>query len=107
MRKLEIVVPNDYTPSAGEVNNIVYLTCKHTCGWPMRMADLAVCTMMAGEMKGQEGLQKLFEVTIEYVWDHICGEPEETTTDDFAKHLGPILEEWFQKTTPEDRAKID
>lgn len=106
-KTLELPVPDDYVPSEGELNNIVYLVCKYTANWPMRTADLSVCLLMAGgqeEIIGNEGLTRLVEQTCEYVWDHICGEPEEPTADQFFDHIKPILQHWYSNTTPEDRA---
>lgn len=102
---LDIGVPADYVPSDGEVDNIVYLICKYTAQWPMRSADLAICKMMAGDMKGREGIEQLVRVTCEYVWDHICGEPKKPTAKDFFTHMKPLLEEWYSKTSADDRSK--
>lgn len=109
-KSLELPVAEDYTPSEGELNNFVYLTCKYTVGWGMRMADLAVCLTMAGgadKIKGGEGLTKLCDVTCEYLWDHVCGEPDEISPDKLFDHMKPILQEWYNNSTPEDRAKTD
>jgi len=103
---LNIDVPDDYRPSDGEIDNIVYLICKYTVSWPMRPADLAVCKMMAGQqgLTGKEGIVHLVEVTCEYVWDHIAGEPDDTSPDDFFEHMKLMLEEWYKNSTPEERA---
>lgn len=109
-KTLELPVADDYVPSEGELNNIVYLICKYTVGWQMRTADLAVCVLMAGGQEaivGNAGLTKLVEETCEYVWDHICGEPEEPTADQFFDHIKPALQAWYAESTPEERAKID
>jgi len=105
---LDIGVLDDYEPSAGELNNIVYLVCKYTANWPMRGADLSICLMMAGmdgEVKGPKGISNLVRVTCDYVWDHVCGEPSDTSPRKFFAHMKPMIEEWYSKTTPEDRAK--
>ena len=104
MVELDISLPEGYKPSEGEINNFVYLVCKYTVGWMMRGADLAVCQMMTGPIVGKQGLEKLLEQTTEYVWDHICGEPEEPTAEQLALHMKPVLEEWYSKSTPEERA---
>lgn len=104
-KTLQLPVPDDYTPSAGELNNFVYLICKYTVGWAMRAADLQVCLMMVGgPVKGNEGLSKLCDVTCEYLWDHICGEPEDASPEQFFEHVKPLLQEWYQKATPEERS---
>lgn len=103
---LDIGVPDDYVPSAGELDNIVYLVCKYTAGWSMRSADLAVCLMMVGEVKGSKGISNLVHVACDYVWDHICGEPSNTSSKKFFEHIKPMLEEWYSKTRPSDRALI-
>ena len=97
-------VPKNYKPSAGELDNLVYLICKYGANWEMKQADLSVCLMMAGETIGPEGIKHLVEVTCEYLWDHICGEPTEPTAKQIQKHVEPLLEEWYSKTTPEQRA---
>ena len=53
---LDIGVLDGYEPSAGELDNIVYLVCRYTCGWNMCGADLAICLQMAGEVKGAKGI---------------------------------------------------
>lgn len=100
----KIDLPADYRLSDGEVDNIVYLVCKYTVGWPMRQADKAVCQMMMGDVKGPEAVAKLVEVATEYVWDHICGEPDEPTQEQLFEHIAPVIADWFGKTTPAERA---
>jgi hypothetical protein len=106
MNTLNIDVPDDYQPSDGEIDNIVYLICKYTVSWGMRQADLAVCKMMAERrgLTGKEGISNLAMVTCEYVWDHICGEPDDTSPEAFFEHMRPMLEEWYGNSTPEERA---
>ncbi len=107
MTQLTIDVPEDYEPSEGELNNFVYLVCKYTVNWQIRACDLAVCTMMASTgspIRGSAGLARLLDVTCEYAWDHLAGEPDEKSPEDFAKHMVPLLEEWYTKSTPEERA---
>lgn len=101
---LDLPIDDDYVPSKGELDNFVYLCCKYTAGWNMRQADLAVCLMMANDIKGSEGLTKLCEVTCEFLWDHICGEPKEPTAEQFFDHMKPILKDWYENSTPERRA---
>jgi hypothetical protein len=110
MAKLELQLPDDYTPSAGELNNFVYLTCKYTCGWQMRQCDLAVCLLMAGgaeAIKGPEGLTKLCEVTCEYLWDHVCGEPDDVDSEGFFNHVKTALQTWYATSTAEERASTE
>lgn len=96
-------LPSDYKLTDGEIDNIVYLTCKYTANWPMRQADLAVCKALTGEGTGPQHLEKLVRTTCEYVWDHICGEPDETSPDDFYNHIAPLITNWFSNTTQEER----
>lgn len=107
MKSLELPIPDDYKPSPGELNNFVYLVSKYTVGWIPRQADHAVCLMMAGgadTIVGNEGLTKLCEVTCEYLWDHICGEPENPTAEELFDHIKPALQYWYQNSTVEERA---
>lgn len=105
--KLKIAVPDDYEPTPGEINNLVYLTCKYTIGWGMRAADLAVVQTMVPEPRGAAGVTELLERTCEYLWDHIAGEPDEFTPAQLVEHMRPVLEEWYAGTTPEERASTD
>jgi len=109
-KSLELPIEDSYVPSAGELNNFVYLVCKYTVNWGMRACDLQVCLMMAGgaeEIKGNAGLTKLCEVTCEYLWDHVCGEPEEPTTDQLFDHIKEGLQAWYKNSTPEERAATE
>lgn len=122
-KSLELPINDDYIPSDGELNNFVYLTCKYTVQWPMRQTDLAVCLELAksrfgedvqagqtqpvGLIKGVEGLTRLLEVTCEYIWDHIAGEPDEFSPDDLFYHMKPILQEWYANTTIEERGNAN
>lgn len=106
---LELPVADDYTPSDGELNNFVYLVCKYTVGWQMRSADLAVCLMMAGgkdNIVGNAGLSRLCETTCEYLWDHICGEPEEASGEAFFEHIKPLLQRWYNEQNAEERSDL-
>jgi len=63
--------------------------------------------MMAGgveAIKGTEGLSRLCEVTCEYLWDHVCGEPEDTSSEGFFNHIKPLLQTWYESQTAEERA---
>jgi hypothetical protein len=109
-KSLELPVADDYTPSAGELNNFVYLVCKYTVGWIPRSCDHDICVMMAGgsdNIKGNEGLSELCMHTCEFCWDHIAGEPEEFDADKLFDHIKPILNEWYANSTVEDRAKTE
>jgi hypothetical protein len=104
---LNIDVADDYRPSDGEIDNIVYLVCKYTVGWGMRQCDLAVCRMMTeaqGGIVGKQGISNLVMVTADYVWDHICGEPDEVSPTAFFEHMRPMLEAWYSDTSPAQRA---
>jgi hypothetical protein len=101
-------VPDDYKLGPGEINNIVYLICKHTCGWPMRAADLAVCNMMRDQSaSGSQEIQSLIEVTVEYVWDHIMGEPYAPSQEMILQHIQPMLQHWYETTPQADREITD
>lgn len=104
---MKLEIPQDYVPSAGEINNIVYLCCSYTVGWPMRATDLAVCEMMRDKtLTGQAAIENLVQVACEYVWDHICGEPEEPSVEQLTDHMHSVMEKWYEHTTPEERADI-
>ena len=71
----------------------------------MRQADLAVCKRMAGPIWGADGITHLVKIVCEYCWDHVCGEPEETSPEAFFEHMKPILELWYSTATPQERSK--
>lgn len=107
-KSLDLPVPDDYVPGAGELNNFVYAICKYTVEFPMRNADLTVCLLMAGGssgdgIKGNAGLTRLCQVTCKYLWDHICGEPDDFTPDQLFDHIKPALQLWYDKQTVEER----
>jgi len=104
---LDLPVSDDYVPSAGELNNMIYLCHRSIANWTMRGCDLSVCLMMAGEISGNIGLSHLCEVCCEYIWDHILGEPDEHSPEDFFKHMKMILNAWYKSTTLEERANIN
>ena len=110
MEQLELPIPDDYEPSVGELDNFVYLVCRYTVSWPVRAVDVQICTKMAGgieAIRGNAGLSNLLQVTSEYLWDHICGEPEDTSAEMFYEHMRPILDNWYEKTSAEERSQID
>ena len=101
---MNLDIPGDYKVEEGEANNLVYLTLKYTVGWQMRAADFGVMLLMQnGQITGTQGIQKLVEDTCEYAWDHIAGEPDDTSTEQLIEHITPIIEEWYKGTTPEQR----
>lgn len=102
MKDLGLAV--DYKPSEGELDNFLYLTFKYTINWGMRQADKAICLMLADDVVGQKGLERLLKVTAEYIWDHLMGEPPETKPEDLITHMEPLLEQWYAATTAEERA---
>jgi hypothetical protein len=104
MAEIDVELPIDYRLTEGEIDNIVYLTCKYTVCWSMREVDKTVCKMMAGDGLGIAYLRKLVRVTCEYVWDHISGEPEEPTQEQLYDHMAPILTEWFKTSTQAERS---
>lgn len=101
---MNIDLPDDYKLTAGEIDNIVYLICKYTVQWPARSVDIHIMSMMLGEARGKDAVETLVQNTCEYVWDHICGEPDEPTTEMLVEHIKPMIEEWFSKTTQEERS---
>lgn len=106
-RTLELPIPDDYVPTPGELDNFVYLTSKYTVGWIPRSADHAICLQMAGgadKIIGNSGLTKLCEETCEYLLDHICGNPENPTVDELFDYMKPTLQQWYNNSTPEQRA---
>jgi hypothetical protein len=101
---MNLGIPHDYRLEDGEIDNLVYLTCKYSASWGMRAADLAVCQMLAGSpLFGESGVSRLVNVTTRYLWDHILGEPGGTYADDMYAHMVPMLEEWYRLASPEER----
>lgn len=108
MEKLSVVLPEDYELSDGEIDNIVYLCCKYTVQFNMRPADLFVCKKLFGQGKrGVESVQELIEITCEYIWDHICGEPDDFTTETLVNHMVPIFNKWFNDSSKEERSNTN
>ncbi len=106
---LGLPVANDYVPSYNELDNLVYITCKSTINWNMRSADLAVCLMMTGgpsNICGDAGISRLVYNTCEYLWDHITGGDSDLSPRTMFEHIQPFLFEWYESTTPEERAMI-
>ena len=104
---LDLPIPDNYVPSYGELDNIVYLVCKYTINWPMRVADLSVVLTMAGgpdNIKGNKGISHLVNITCDYLWDHVMGEPDDISSDKLFSHIQPCLFEWYENTTPDERA---
>jgi hypothetical protein len=108
MSKITANIPADYRLSDGEIDNIVYLVCKYTVEWNMRQVDKMVCQrMMSEEKTGVSQIQDLVCVTCEYVWDHICGEPDTFTPESLVEHMAPMISSWFENTSSqEERSKI-
>ena len=104
---LDLPIPDNYVPSDGELDNIVYLVSKYTINWNMRAVDLAVVLTMSGgasNIKGNAGISRLVAVTCEYLWDHVAGEPADLSVEKMFTHIQPVLFEWYENTTPEERA---
>ena len=77
------VDPATHIPTDGEMNNLCYLSMKYLIGWQMRGCDFAVVKMVAGRVSSMEELTDRFIPALaEYMWDHICGEPDEPTVED-------------------------
>lgn len=105
MRSLGLRIVDDYRPSDGELDNLVFLTLKYTIGWPMRQADKAVILQFAGDdLCGDAGISRVVEQACEYAWDHICGKPEDFDTDTLFDHIRPILNEWYDNSNVEQRS---
>ena len=102
--KLNIEIPDDYKPSDGELDNLVYLALKYGANWQMRGCDKQVVLVMCENTIGSVGISKVLETACEYAWDHILGEPDEGTPEDMYNHLKPLIEEWYSKSTVEERA---
>lgn len=100
-------LPADYKMTDGEIDNIVYLTCKYTIGWNMRQADLHVCKRLMGDAMGPQAVHKLLEATAEYLWDHVCGEPEHFTAQQLYDHMAPAILEFFTFTPSVRNATSD
>jgi len=103
---LELPVSDNYNPNAWELNRFVYLISKHTIGCTPRAIDHKMCLMLAGginHIRGNEGLSKLCQATCDYLRDHICG-LDETHTQRFFDHVKPLLQEWYNNSTKEERS---
>lgn len=109
MSEITANIPADYRLSDGEIDNIVYLICKYTVEWNMRQVDKAVCQMMMSKEKtGVPQIEDLVRVTCEYVWDHICGEPDNFTAEQLYDYMAPMITEWFKITSSqEERSKTE
>lgn len=104
----EIGLPADYELSPGEVDNVIYLTCKYTVGWGMRQADKAVVlALLEGGTKGSDCVHRLVQTTCEYLWDHIAGEPDDVTPAQLYEHMVEPLKEWFRTTDQATRSVTD
>jgi|WetSurMetagenome_2_1015567.scaffolds.fasta_scaffold1781515_1 hypothetical protein len=78
---MNIDLPTDYQLSDGEIDNIVYLTCKYTVGWQSRSVDVSVMKLMLGTtVRGKEAVTKLVENTCEYVSASPTNPPRKTFT---------------------------
>lgn len=97
MEKIDWKTPAGHKITPDEMNNIVYLTCKYTISWPMRTADLMViATMVNKDKTGPEAMDDLMDVTCEYIWDHLCGEPESPQPNDYKTHMVTMLNEFWE-----------
>ena len=107
---LGLPIPDNYKPSYGELDNVVYITCKYTINWPMRMADLAVVLSIAGgpdNIVGDKGISNLVSITTDYLYDHVMGKPKSPTSEQLFNHIQPMLFDWYENTTPEERANTE
>lgn len=97
-------VDSKYVPSEGEIDNLIYLTMRFTIDWNMRQADKAIVLQMAGDVVGIKGISNLVEVCCEYTWDHLAGEPEDVSIEDFYNHMSTALAKWYEITDKEKRS---
>lgn len=97
-------VDSKYVPSEGEIDNLIYLTMRFTIDWTMRAADKAVVLQMAGDVVGIKGISNLVYVACEYTWDHLAGEPEDATVEDYYDHMGKALAHWYEISDKEKRS---
>lgn len=104
---MAFAVEPDHVPTEGELNNIAYLTFKYGVNWGMRSCDFHVCKMVAGDLKGEEGLKRFIETVAEYGHDHILGEPESPTVQEIIDHMTPMLEAWWNGVESAERSRID
>lgn len=103
---LNIDIAPDYTPSDGEINNLVYFTLKYSAGWPMRQCDLMAIQNMTGPIQGAKGIDTLIHNICEFAWDHIRGEPTEFSADDLYHQIKPMVENYYTNTTVKQRSDI-
>ena len=97
-------IEHDVELHDNEIDNVLYLTFKYTVEWPMRQVDKAVVLQMTRsqlELEAENPLlfqhvSTMLEVACEYVWDHICGEPEEPSTKQLLDHIRPIIDNFFE-----------
>jgi hypothetical protein len=97
-------LPDDYEPTDGELDNIIYLIMKYSVGWMMRQADKFSVLLMSEKEKGPDKIKSVIDNTAEYSWDHIAGEPDEFKPKDIVEHAMPYLSDWFNGTTQEERS---
>jgi len=106
---LNLPISNNYKCTPTELDNLVYLVMKYSVGWNMRQADLAVVLTMSGgpdDIVGDAGISRLVSVVCDYLWDHICGEPEDLTVEQLYDFAQKFLFQWFEETTQEERSLI-
>lgn len=106
-QRLGLPISDEYLPSYGELDNLAYITCRGTINWPCRTADFVVCLNAAGgpdNIKGDKGISNYVSVICDYLWDHVMGEPENPTAQQLFAHIQAPLFEWYENTTPEERA---
>lgn len=111
---LGLPIDDDYEPSAEELDNFVYLVSKYTVGWIARPVDLRICLIMVrgkdsdknnNPIRGNSGLSELCSATCEYLWDHICGKPDDFSPEDLFEHIKPHMREFYHNSTPEQRSQ--
>ena len=96
-----------HAPHQGPQDLIRHYDTVFAEGWDVERERRRLLELARRDKKarGQEAVENLLEVATEYVWDHICGEPEEPSQEQLFDAMVPLLNEWFSKTTPEERAK--
>ena len=62
--------------------------------------------LVADGIVGDVGVSRLVSVVCDYVWDHICGEPDDLSVEQLYDFAQKFLFQWFEETTQEQRSVI-
>tara|TARA_R110000751_G_scaffold93925_2_gene183319 strand:- start:324 stop:818 length:495 start_codon:yes stop_codon:yes gene_type:complete len=86
-----------HKPTDGELNNLCYLSMRYIANWPMRNVDFNVVKMMSGDPPTVEALSDQFIPNlVEYVWDHIMGEPADPTVEDITLAVEALRDQIYE-----------